>query len=460
MWHNLKFNVIFDIKFDFFVSNGVLVRMNTSVIQSTINAIDKPVIFLNLDYTIQAVNDSYRELYKSNVITGQSKCYEISHNSTDPCDKHGEACPLKLCLENDKSNSVVHIHHTELGKQFCDILMKPVKDDNGITIGFLEIIEDISFASADMKKNKMVGESHEFRQMLKHVNRAAKSDIAVLLQGQTGTGKELVAQALHDGSDRKEKPFVIIECTGLNETLFESELFGHEKGAFTGATHAKKGLVEIANGGTVFFDEIGDVPLNMQVKLLRLIETRTFRSVGGLKQKKADFRFLSASHKNLKQLVQQGRFREDLYYRIAGFPIHLPALSSRKEDIPLLVNYFLNHSEFNHKEFSSAALTAIQNYSFPGNIRELKNIVEQSSLLSDEDIIEKSDLPDYVFEQSNAFSDKWHSNLISLEKVESDYLKMVFKNKQDSIEEVAGKLDVSVRTLYRKLSKYSIKLSS
>lgn len=407
-----------------------------------------------------AVNDSYRELYTKKVITGKSKCHEVSHNSSEPCDKHGEACPLKLCVENGKSNSVVHIHHTEQGKQFCDILMKPVKDDNGITIGFLEIIEDISFASTDMQENKMVGESHEFRQMLKQVNRAAKSDIAVLLQGKTGTGKELVAQALHDGSDRKEKPFVIIECTGLNETLFESELFGHEKGAFTGATHSKKGLIEIANGGTVFFDEIGDVPLNMQVKLLRLLETRTFRAVGGLKQKKADFRFLSATHKDLKNLVKEGKFREDLYYRIAGFPIHLPELNKRKEDIPLLANFFLKHTEFSHKKFSDEALKKIQAYPFPGNIRELKNITEQASLLSDEDTIEISDLPDYIFAPSGEASVLSSNLLMPLEQVEREYLQQVFENQQDTIEEVAEKLDVSVRTLYRKLSKYNIKLKS
>lgn len=433
--------------------------MNTSLIQSTINAFDKPVIFLDLNYTILAVNEPYKELYTKKVIRGESKCYEVSHNSSEPCDKHGEACPLKFCLDNGKSNSVVHIHQTEQGKQFCDILMKPVKDEDGLTIGFLEIIEGINFASADMQKNKMVGESLEFRQMLKQTNRAARSDIAVLLQGQTGTGKELIAQALHDGSDRKTKPFVIIECTGLNETLFESELFGHEKGAFTGAIHAKKGLVEIANGGTVFFDEIGDVPLNMQVKLLRLLETRTYRAVGGLKQKKADFRFLSATHKNLKELVKEGKFREDLYYRIAGFPIHLTELKNRKEDIPLLANYFISHSEHKHKNFSDEALNILQNYTFPGNIRELKNIVEQASLLSDEDIIQRMDLPDYVMKKSNETLTQQTFELVTLEQAEGNYLRLVFNNNNKPIEEVAEMLGLSIRTLYRKLSKHNIKPS-
>ena len=436
--------------------------MESSIIQSTINAIEKPVIFLDLDYRIQAVNTAYQDLYSKEVIIGESRCHEISHNSSKPCDQHGEDCPMKTCLQSKKATSVVHIHHTEQGKQFCDILMRPVKDSNGHVIGFLEVLERINFASAEFAKDKMIGESEPFKHMLKQINRAAKSDIAVLLQGETGTGKELVAKALHEGSIRNQKPFVIIECTGLNETLFESELFGHEKGAFTGATHTKKGLIEIANGGTVFFDEIGDVPLNMQVKLLRLLETRSFRSVGGLKQKKADFRFLSASHKNLKSLMEQGLFREDLYYRIAGFPIHLPPLRERKIDIKSLVAYFLNHSDFKHKSYSQKALNALQDYSFPGNIRELRNIIEQSALLSDEDTICLDDLPLYVKENMplhgrSDSQDNHVEQLVTLEDAEKAYLLTAIKQHEGSVEELAETLGVGVRTLYRKLKKHNIR---
>ncbi|WP_286234944.1 sigma-54 interaction domain-containing protein [Thalassotalea sediminis] len=435
--------------------------MQHSIIQSTINAIEKPVIFLDLNYRIRAVNKAYEDLYTKKVIVGKSRCHEISHNSKNPCDQHGEDCPIKTCMQSQKATSVVHIHQTEQGKQFCDILMRPVKNEHGKIIGFLEILEQINFASAELAKDKMIGESEPFKHMLKQINRAAKSDIAVLLQGETGTGKELVAKALHEGSHRNEKPFVIIECTGLNETLFESELFGHEKGAFTGATHTKKGLIEIAHGGTVFFDEIGDVPLNMQVKLLRLLETRSFRSVGGLKQKKADFRFLSASHKNLKELMEKGLFREDLYYRIAGFPIYLPPLRERKVDIKSLVIYFLNHSEYKNKTYSDKALLALEQYNFPGNIRELRNIIEQSVLLSDEDTVCVEDLPPYI--QETSFTQlpdivEENTNLMTLETAEKKYLAEVTNTFEGNIEDLATQLNVSVRTLYRKLNKYQLKL--
>ncbi len=436
--------------------------MENSIIQSTINAIDEPVIFLDTEYRIQAVNKPYQDLYSKEIVIGKSRCHEISHNSSMPCDQHGEDCPMKTCLQTKKATSVVHIHHTESGKQFCDILMRPVINHLGDTIGFLEILERIDFASAELAKDKMIGSSEPFKHMLKQINRAAKSEIAVLLQGETGTGKELVAKALHEGSGRSKKPFVVIECTGLNETLFESELFGHEKGAFTGATHTKKGLIEIAHGGTVFFDEIGDVPLNMQVKLLRLLETRSFRSVGGLKQKKANFRFLSATHKNLKQLVEKGLFREDLYYRVAGFPIHLPSLRERKEDVESLATYFLSHSEFKYKKYSQDALNALKNYSFPGNIRELRNIIEQSALLSDEDEICLCDLPKYITERNDDYSIKSKPNLakfdyVTLDEVEKRYLAEVLAEAKGSIDDIAQALDISVRTLYRKLKKYQLK---
>ncbi len=430
--------------------------MNTSIVQSMINAIEKPAIFINTEYTILAVNKAYQDIYQTQVNVGRSRCFEISHGHQQPCDKHGEDCPIQQCIKTDRTSSVVHIHNTEHGRTFCDILMKPVKDENGITTGFLEILDRINFASAESEADKMIGTSEPFKQMLTKINRAARSEIAVLLHGETGTGKELVAKALHDSSRRAEKPFVVIECTGLNENLFESELFGHEKGAFTGATHAKKGLIEIANGGTVFFDEIADVPLSMQVKLLRLLETQCYRSVGSIKQRKADFRLICASHKNLLELVEQGAFRKDLYYRIAGFPISLPSLSERGDDIPALANYFLSHSELHHKRFSKDALSHLCHYDFPGNIRELKNIVEQSALLANEDIINIEDLPEQVYAQP-VKSPTANTDVVSLEQAEHVYLSRLCESPNIPIDELAEKLEVSTRTLYRKLQKYGLK---
>lgn len=430
--------------------------MNAEIIQTMINSIHKPAIFIDTQYTILAVNEAYKDMYENEVMIGNSRCFEISHGHTSPCDKHGEECPIQICRETERASSVVHIHNTSQGKTYCDILMKPIKDADGITTGFLEILDNINFAAADSQADKMIGSSEPFKNMLTKINRAAKSEIAVLLHGETGTGKELVAKALHESSRRAKKPFVIIECTGLNENLFESELFGHEKGAFTGATHAKSGLIEVASGGTVFFDEIADVPLSMQVKLLRLLETQCYRTVGGLKQRKADFRLICASHQNLLDLVESGEFRKDLYYRIAGFPISLPSLAQRQDDIEALVLHFLNYTELRHKRFSNAALKRLSQYHFPGNIRQLKNIVEQATLLANEDIIEIQDLPEQIFVKS-AKAQTLSDEIISLDVAEERYLRQVCESQKISIDELADKLDVSTRTLYRKLQKFGLR---
>lgn len=443
---------------------------NTTVVQSMINAIDKPAIFISPDYIIHAVNQAYIETYDTEVTLGKSRCHQISHHSDEPCDQHGEECPLQQCQKTTRAANAVHIHSTAQGKSYCDILMKPIKDDAGMIMGFLEILDSIDYASTESKKDTMVGQSAPFKQMLNKINRASQSNIAVLLQGETGAGKELVAKAVHQASNRSDKPFVVIECTGLSESLFESELFGFEKGAFTGATTSKKGLIEIAHGGTVFFDEIGDVPMNMQVKLLRLLETQCYRAVGGLKQKRSDFRLVSASHKNLLELVDKGEFRRDLYYRIAGFPIYLPSLRERQDDIPTLINHFMKLSDYKHKKFSANALQLLSSYSFPGNIRELKNIIEQSALIANEDLIHSNDLPESVHaierktanqiipEDNTSAVNLTETKIMSLDDLEAEYLSHICQQYQGSPAELAITLNVSVRTLYRKLQRYGLKL--
>ena len=239
-------------------------------------------------------------------------------------------------------------------------------------------------APALPKPPALVGHSPEFQYLHHLIGKVAPSQASVLLLGESGTGKELVAHALHRASQRAHRPLVPVDCSSLPESLFESELFGHEKGAFTGATQARPGLVESAHGGTLFLDEVGDIPLAQQVKLLRLLETGTYRRVGSTELRHADIRVVSATHRHLAQMVAEGRFREDLYYRLGTFPIHLPPLRERREDIAPLAQALLERVAPGRKlQLAAGALALLQAQSFPGNVRELRNLLERAALLCD-----------------------------------------------------------------------------
>ncbi len=435
--------------------------MNISMIQSLINAIEKPAIFIDHDYVIKAKNKAYADHYINEVQLGKSHCYEISHHAQHPCDQHGEDCPLIACKESNQNQRVLHIHKNGSAKEYCDIVMRPVINDDGITVGFLEILDKVSYASHQSEHDKLIGVSSAFKQMIEMINRCAKSDISILLHGDTGTGKELAANAIHHASDRKDHPLVIVECTGLSEALFESELFGHEKGAFTGANVSKKGLIDLVQGGTLFLDEVGDIPLSLQVKLLRLIETGTYRSVGGMAVKQSNFRLICASHKNLLAMVKEGAFRQDLYYRLAVFPILLPSLTQRQEDIPLLAEHYLSQSLYHYKSFTESALSALMCYSFPGNIRELKNIVDRAVLMNDTDLIDVECLGLPLHQTANEFE---HTASVvkvsaSLAENEKAHLKTIcWRHKTKSAQDIANLLGISKRTLYRKLQQYQLSL--
>ncbi len=239
-------------------------------------------------------------------------------------------------------------------------------------------------APALPKPPALVGHSPKFQYLHHLIRKVAPSQVSVLLLGESGTGKELVAHALHRASQRAHRPLVPVDCSSLPESLFESELFGHEKGAFTGATQARPGLVESAHGGTLFLDEVGDIPLAQQVKLLRLLETGTYRRIGSTELRHADIRVVSATHRHLAQMVAEGRFREDLYYRLGIFPIHLPPLRERREDIAPLAQALLERVAPGRKlQLATEALALLQAQSFPGNVRELRNLLERVVLLCD-----------------------------------------------------------------------------
>ena len=269
-----------------------------------------------------------------------------------------------------------------------------------ITNVFEQVTNILSHMEAKELFPRIIGSSSIMRNIFTQIIKIAPTDSTVLISGESGTGKELVASSIYEHSLRNAKPFIKINCVAIPEGLLESELFGHEKGSFTGATAQKKGKFEIANGGTIFLDEIGDMPLATQAKLLRVLQEKEFERVGGTATIKVNVRFIAATNKNLQKMILEGTFREDLFFRINVFSIALPPLRERRDDIALLANFFLNNHEKSIK-LSSGSLQLLIGYSWPGNIRELQNVLEQAAVLSENNIIEPRNLPEVILKQSS-----------------------------------------------------------
>jgi len=420
---------------------------------SYLDTLPEPRIVLNRDYTILGANRAYLEHYHvGDVPVAGRRCHEVSHRFKRPCDEEGESCPLRTSLQSGQPQRVLHIHHTPRGDEHVDVELTPIRNAAGEIEYFIEMIHTVRAASATAK-GMLVGRSPAFKRMLQQVTRVASSQADVLLLGESGTGKELVAHAVHNASPRSVEPFVAVDCSSLPENLFESELFGYEKGAFSGATQRKQGLVEAANGGTLFLDEVGDIPLGMQVKLLRLLETGTYRRVGGVEPLRADFRLVAATHRDLKQMVADGTFRRDLYYRISTFPILLPALRERMEDLPLLMEVLLKRVSTDHAlTIHPATLLCLSQYDFPGNIRELRNLIERASLLADGDVLLPEHFPDPCGEKA-ATQPHGFGEIMTLAEMERSYLEWQVRHSGLGRKELAERLGVSERTLFRKLGK-------
>ena len=297
----------------------------------------------------------------------------------------------------------------------------------------------------------IVAKSPAMLELLETVKKIAASDYPVLIIGESGTGKELIAASLHAGSKRPNMPFVALNCGAIPENMIESELFGFEKGAFTGAQARKLGLLEVAHKGTLFLDEIGDMPLPLQVKLLRVIETGTFFRLGGTREQKVDVRVVAATNKDLKAEIGRGSFRQDLYYRISSFIVQIMPLRDRQEDIPELIEYFIKRSpEFRHKRFSKEALAVLSRYPWPGNVRELQNVLHRALLLSKEDIIKPSDLPLDICGEKQSGSAR-------LDDMEREHILKVLKASGGQRNRAAEALGIDPKTLYRKLAGYGVK---
>lgn len=310
----------------------------------------------------------------------------------------------------------------------------------------------------------IIGKSSKMQDLFKLIPKVANSNSAVLISGESGTGKELVAIALHNLSPRKNKNFVTINCATFPEGLLESEMFGHVKGAFTGAVLSKPGLFEIADSGTFFLDEIGEMPLSLQSKLLRVLENGTFRRVGGTSDIKVDVRVISATNKIILDEVSSGTFREDLYYRLNVIPINIPPLRERKEDIPFLVEHFMSRYSKNSVKMSPEALNLLLSYPWKGNIRELENLIERLVLLCERELIMPEDLPDEISRSRDDFKYLPAVGLdaIDLEKImeriEKDYLLKALKKSNGVKTEAAKLLGLSFRSFRHRLHKYEIHL--
>ncbi len=306
----------------------------------------------------------------------------------------------------------------------------------------------------------VVGESKVMGKVLDLVKQVSEADSTVLITGESGTGKEMLAREIHNHSPRKNGPFVVVDCGALVETLFESELFGHVKGSFTGAHETKHGRFEVANGGTIFLDEISNISLNIQAKLLRAIQEREVTRVGSSKPIKVDVRIIAATNVDLSHAVKDGKFREDLFYRLSVVPIHLPPLRQRKEDIPLLVDHFL--AKYNKRakkqinKINQDVLKALMEYDWPGNIRELENTIERAVVLSKNNEIRSEDLLYHGISSASSFLTLMIGKYRSLDEIEKEYIKAVLQAHHWNKSHTANILGIDRKTLLAKIKKYNI----
>lgn len=431
----------------------------TVSLQSLLETHDYPFAIIDAGLAIVAVNKAYEQHFgvdRSQLI-GQPCCHLTGN---DP----GMSCRHRLLFRDLESYRTV----IEGAAGSFQVRGYPLVDaDSVIYLG--ESILPLAPAGKTQHV-KMAGDSQAFKEVIGKLQMAARSTVPVMLQGETGTGKEMAAELLHDCSARREGPLVVVDCTVLGEDLFESEVFGHEKGAFTGAAGTKKGLFELADQGTLFLDEIGELPLSQQPKLLRALETGTFRRVGGADTRRSDVRIVSATHRNLADMVARGAFREDLYYRLAVFPVALPPLRERRADIPRLAEHLLAQiGQCNERRLRLApdGVARLLSHPYPGNVRELRNILQLAAALAPGEVIGADHIyfpvlreasPDQTASPVPANSPK-RNGRAPLESLEMDYIGELLRKFDGNRRLVAQEMNISERTLYRKLRRYELSSS-
>ena len=383
----------------------------------------------------------------------------------DICERN---CCLRATMRTGKPivNRNVYIIDAEGRKRPISISTALLRDKKGKLLGAVETFRDIS-VEEDLRKAiekkysfaDIISKNHRILQLFDILPDIAASNSTVLIEGESGTGKELFARAIHDLSSRKNQLFVAVNCSALPDTLLESELFGYKAGAFTDARKDKPGRFRLAENGTLFLDEIGEITPSMQVKLLRVLQEKTYEPLGATQSVEHNVRIIAATNKDLDVLVREGSFREDLYYRINVFKIILPPLRERMEDIPLLIDHFIERFNVLQKKsiqgVSEEAMSVLMSYSYPGNIRELANIIERAFILCKTDLIEKKTLPESLFAMSANHKD---SEVSSLRDVEAAYLLNALKQNNWDRQKTARQLGIHKSTLYRKIKSLDIVL--
>jgi transcriptional regulator with PAS, ATPase and Fis domain len=434
-------------------------------LQSLIDTHEQPFVVIDRGYRIVAANQRYCEAYGVTpaAIVGQH-CYGVSHHSAQPCHENGEHCPHQALFKEGKAVEVLHTHfHADNQPERTRIRGHRLRGPAGETYLGEQLFPLEADADSECDAMQMVGRSPAFLACVDHLARVAESEASILLFGESGVGKELAARFIHARSDRAGAAFIVINCAAVPESLFESELFGHERGAFSGSSGQKKGLFELADGGTLFLDEVGEIPLSLQAKLLRVLETGEFRRVGGTQTLTADVRLVSATNRRLLDEVDAKRFRLDLYYRLAGIDVTLPPLRERAADLPELAAYLLKRLTGGQPvcRLDAEALAALMAHDFPGNVRELRNLLQRAALNCRDGVIRPADLrlpaaPAPSSTPDAAPSACQPASPQSLPALERTHIQALLATHQGHRARVAAALGITERTLYRKLKRYQL----
>ena len=471
---------------------GTLVELT-----SLVNTHDRPFVVIGRDFEVVAVNKAYERAFNKagDALIGQ-KCHQVLHHREHPCSEMGEECPYVQCYATKEHRTCLHTHHDSEGRtRWVRIHMHPIRCADGTTyVG--EVLQEIAARGDESEELRPAGNSPVFLDAMEQLERAARTDAPVLLIGETGTGKELAARFIHRYSAREGHPFVAVDCTVITEALFESEVFGHERGAFTGSIRSRPGLFEVAGVGTAFLDEISEASLATQAKLLRVLESGEFRHVGSNDTIEAKARIICATNRELGMSVEAGAFREDLYYRIACFRIRIPALREHLDDVPVIAETLLRQmgrTDNRVYRLDEGATELLLNYHYPGNIRELRNILRVAvanlehahrGVITREATASALGMRDHFAFAASGTTSRAKRPTRSLEgggpataprcegpadanelprpppfleTVEAGYLSRMLRDHGGNRRRVAQTMGISERTLYRRLAKYALK---